>query len=127
MSLVKNIGIGKNIFNPFKYVKENAYDWAVELYNRDIFVKNFYPYCNIMTIADNSAIVQWEVVNNKEHDMLCFDKKNQRIEATIGLLPYIEHLHSLYPGSHLAKSDYRVYLAYRSDDIPLKGEVKSSI
>ena len=114
MSLIKNIGIGKELYNPFHYYQEDGWERTRELKRYKLFPDTVWPNCTYSLSGHFSGFMHWYItfLGYPSHN-LYFELNNQCIETTTELKPYLEYLHSLYPGSLLVESNNKVYLSYK--------------
>ncbi len=123
MSLVKNIGIGKEYFNPFRYA-DNA-NWFeslkehnllptkeilkddVRVYPGGSFVLKDYENCKILIV--HATIDKTHYTNTIYFHK---DKKQIEIYCNASFRPYIHYLHKLYPGSKVRYTLSGIYINY---------------
>lgn len=111
MSLIKNIGLGKEVFNPFLYVGDSWYEQLVK-------------YDMVPTKEDLGAneLSMWPKqigrslflhidVDDKETTYCSFDAHNHFITVDNNLKKYLNRLQSYYPSAHFV--DSFVYLQWR--------------
>ncbi len=127
MSLVSNIGIGKEICNPFHYYQEDEWDWTQELIKHKLFPDAVWPDCRYSLSGHFGGFMHWYITLGHISYSLYFELDNNTVEAHKELQPYLEYLHSLYPGSLLARSKNKIYLSYKPEDSRLRSLIKSSI
>ncbi len=127
MSLTNNIGIGKEIYNPFHYYHKEDWEWVKELRNHKLFPDTVWPDCSYSLSTQFSDFVHLYITLGIRSYSLFFEPGTQYVEANKILMPYLKYLHDLYPGSLLAKRNDKVYLSYKPEGSRLQSLVKRSI
>ncbi len=123
MSLVKNIGIGKEYFNPFRYadnanwfkiLKEHNLLPTKEILKDDVRVNPgglfvMKDYKNHKLLIVHATIEKTHYTNTMYfHE----DKKQIEIHCNASFRPYIHYLHELYPDSKVRYTLSGIYIDY---------------
>ena len=110
MSLIKNIGLGKEVFNPFLYVGDNWYEELVRY--------------NLIPTKEDLGVKEIKIQHSERGKYLflfvegdgltyncVFDIENQFISVDNRLKKYLDRIQSYFPDAHFI--DSFVYLQIR--------------
>lgn len=122
MSLTKNIGIGKEYFNPFWYADKA--DWFQSLKDHNLLPTKEILKKDVRVAPGGSFIMKDEnrrmlIIHATfestyyTNTMYFFkDKKQIEIHCNVSFRPYIHYLHKLYPDSKVRYTRSRTYIDY---------------
>ena len=111
MSLIKNIGIGKEVFNPFHYACKD-HSWLYSLKEHNLFptkeilkhdVEVFLVGDNFNNVMDLTVIVYGLSAYQMSVYFKSLDKEIE-IHGNLLIKPYIKYLKSLYPDAKVTWS-----------------------
>ncbi len=121
MSLISNIGIGKEYFNPFSFLKcqeegftsiAEAYDWFSQMQDRNLIPNTAEVTLDITLWRYNLLDVR---LRPDQKQWLCFNFNDNSVRACQEAKKAIAHLKELYPKAFLVDDNNILNCIYKGD------------
>lgn len=120
MSLVKNVGIGRDVvYNPFYHYVPDGDEWVRRLKKYDLMPKADWQngienieYSYVLQKDQLCLFVDMEFYGNKCHFTVNFNIEEKSVCTDIGAVWYLEQLQKKYPRAFIGKSIYNYKWLY---------------